>query len=152
MNATLTLAGAPKPISHHHIINTIVGDDAELHCSYKSATNHKVIWRRNGTALEVQNVAKYSLHSDHKHSNSHFSSKLVVKNVVVSDLGEYECEVKNEVGTGSVNLQLVETPEPPQYVSSEIGDGAVSNHWTVRSHQHLIEVQLNYRQNGVRYW
>lgn len=149
MHATLSLAGSPKPITHHHVVNTMVGDDAELHCSYKSPHADKVVWRRNGTALDVQNASKYSLHSDHKHANGHFSNKLVVKNVITSDLGEYVCEVHNDIGTGSVNIQLVETPEPPKYVSTEFGDGAVSNHWTVRSHQPLIEVQLNYRQSGV---
>lgn len=147
--ATLTLTGAPKPTTHRHVINTMVGDEAELHCSYKSETAAKVTWRQNGTALDVQNTAKYSVHSDHKHSNGHFSSKLVLKMVEAGDLGDYACEVRNDIGSGSTHVRLVETPETPTYVSTEFGEEAVSNHWTVRSHQPLIEVQLNYRQNGV---
>lgn len=150
IKATLTLFGAPKPVAHKHIINTIVGADAaELRCAYKSPNADVLTWRRNGTALDVNNASKYALHADHKNSNGQFISNLTIKKVAVADLGEYVCEVLNDVGTGSVSVQLVETPEPPKYVTTEFGEGVVSSHWTVHSHQPLIEVQLNYRQDGV---
>lgn len=143
---TVVTVGAPKMFPVSHIVNTIFDDDADLHCSYSSPTAAKVTWHNSNGELDIKDANKYSLHSDHKHSSGHFRSTLVVKNVQRDDLGEYHCVVTNAVDSGRTEFLLVLTPETPMHVTSEVGSGEVSNHWTVRSHQELTGAELNYRQ------
>lgn len=139
---------APRVSSHRHHVNTIIGSNAELHCSYNSSTPATIKWIRPDKALSVSDQPKYLVNNEPR-GTTEFRSSLVINNVQNSDLGEYLCEVHNPIGRVHLKLKLALTPEPPKFVRANINPEEVITHWSIRSHQPLSEVKLNYRQNGV---
>ncbi|XP_037048344.1 lachesin-like isoform X2 [Bradysia coprophila] len=142
---------SPKVNAHRHIVNTKEGDDAELHCNYKSTTMSRVTWHKNKESLRLNNLDKYSTSNETKDEH-HESNILVIKNVERSDLGEYECEVQNSIGKGHVRIHLGYEPEPPKFERFDIDGDTIITHWKIRSLQPLNEVMLNYQKNGDRNW
>lgn len=143
------LIDSPRVASHRRHVNTIVGDTAELQCSYNTSTAGHITWRKNGNDVPTNDVSKFALHTEQRHSAGHFRSTLKVKNVQHEDLGEYSCDVHNIIGKAQTKVQLVLTPETPNFTKADIDSDVVVTHWTIRSHQALSEVKLNYKQNGV---
>lgn len=136
--------------THRRHVNTIIGDTAELHCSYNTSTAGHITWRKNGNEVPTNDVSKYGLHTEQRHPAGQFRSTLIVKNVQKEDLGDYSCDVRNPIGRAQTKVQLVLVPETPKFSRADIEPEVVVTHWTIRSHQALSEVKLNYKQNGVR--
>lgn len=150
-SVTFNVQYSPRVSAHRHIINTIEGDIAELHCTYNSSSAERITWRRGGEIIDADNNNRFVIVNDVKNGN-HGKSTLVVKAVTKSDLGDYECDVQNSIGKGQTKMQLVLVPEPPRFVSDDINDDTVITHWIIRSHQPLTEVMMNYQQNGSKNW
>ena len=140
---------SPKVSSAHHIVNTISGNDAELHCHFNSTTDASVTWRKENELVDIDDRKKYDVSTASKLTH-HTKSTLVIKNVQDSDLGVYQCEVQNSIGIGHSRLHLVYVPEPPRFISYDTQDDTVITHWHINSFQPLTEVMLNYKKNGVR--
>lgn len=145
------LLDSPKVNAHRHIVNTKEGDDAELHCNYKSTTMSKVTWHKNKELLQLTNPDKYATSNETKDEH-HESNVLVIKNIERNDLGDYECEVQNSIGRGHVKIHLGYEPEPPKFDRVEIEGDTVTTHWVIRSLQPLNEVMLNYQKSGNKNW
>lgn len=143
--------------AHRSIVNTVEGDKAELYCDYDSPSSTKIIWRKDDNIIsaehEQRDHAKYIiLDAPKKHHDKHEeknSSILIINNVDKNDLGEYECSVKNQIGSGNVKIQLTFVPEAPHLDNLEQNGETVTTHWVIRSYQPLEEVTLNYQQKGV---
>lgn len=142
---------SPKVNAHRHIVNTKEGDDAELHCNYKSTTMSKVTWHKDTKQLRLDNHIKYSTFNETKDEH-HESNVLLINNVVADDLGKYECTVQNAIGKGHVQIQLTYEPEPPKFDRVEINGDTVTVHWLIRSLLPLNEVVLNYQKSGSTAW
>lgn len=132
------------------MINTKDGDTAELYCEFETSTESKVTWRKDKKELPIQHEprSKYSVVYKQKTSSKN-TSILVISNVKAKDLGEYECQVENEIGSENVSIELTSAPEPPQLHNVEKEGDVVITHWHIRSLQPLTEVMLNYQQKGV---
>lgn len=76
---------------HHNYFNAEIGNDAEIHCLYKSspATKH-VKWFKG--QQQVHDSGKFAIQNDMK--DHHERTMLIVRNVESSDLGSYYCEVQ----------------------------------------------------------
>ncbi|KAJ6645241.1 Titin [Pseudolycoriella hygida] len=142
---------SPRVSSHRHFVNTKEGDDAELHCNYKSTTISKVVWTKNKELLHINNSDKYTTTNETK-GEHHASNVLLIKNVEKGDLGDYECEVQNSIGKGHVKIHLVYIPEPPKFDRYDIVGDTITTHWTIKSLKPLNEVMLNYQKSGDRNW
>lgn len=146
--------------AHRSIVNTEVGDNAELYCAYDSPSVSKVTWRKDENVIVAEHEqrvgAKHIIldapkkhHGHHGHDDHKNSSILVINKVNKDDLGEYECSVKNAIGSESVKIQLTLMPEAPHLDKLEQNGDTVTTHWIIRSLQPLTEVTLNYQQKGV---
>lgn len=133
------------------MINSKEGDNAELYCEYETSTESRVTWRKDQKQVPISSHdtrAKYSVVYKQK-SPSKNTSILIVSNVRANDLGEYECQVENAIGSENVSIELTNVPEPPQLHHVEQEANVVITHWHIRSLQPLTEVMLNYQQKGV---
>lgn len=141
---------SPKVSAHRHIVNTIRGSDAHLHCAYNTSSMESVTWRKTNETIDFNNSNKYSILNESKNSaNPQSKSTLVIKAVQSSDLGEYECEVKNLIGKGHSKVQLVVQPEPARIIKVDLNEDTATLQWQIHSFQPLIEVWLNYKKAGV---
>lgn len=141
------LVSTPKSI-----VNTQENSDAELYCNYESSTESRVIWQKNGKLLPnlsgQDQTSKFSVvYGQPKGSKSY--SSLFVRKVKPSDLGQYECQVANNMGAENVTIELTFYPEPPRLQKIETDGQYTITHWHIRSLQPLTEVMLNYRQKDV---
>lgn len=138
--------------AHRHIVNTIVGETADLHCDFNSTDESKAVWLHGDRQLHDGD--KYKLRKERRHSDGHHRSSLQVHNVQSADLGVYRCVVRNSIGEGQSSVRLVLQPEPPRFESVDVKNvgHVVITHWSIRSHQALSEVALSYMKNGSTVW
>lgn len=147
----------PRVSAHRSIVNTDDGDNAELYCDFDSPSTSKVTWRKNekvikGEHKQVVGVKHLIIEPPKKHhgnDDQKNASILVINKVDKNDLGEYECSVKNEIGSESVKILLTLAPEAPHLDKLEQNGDEVTTHWIIRSLKPLDEVTLNYQQKGV---
>lgn len=134
------------------VVNTKEGDNAELFCEYETSTESRVIWLKDGKQLPISSTlekpSKYSVAFGQPKENK--NSILVVNGVKLTDLGQYECKVENNIGSESVNISLAFEPEQPYLKKVEKDGDYVITHWHIRSLQPLTEVMLKYRRKDVR--
>lgn len=146
--------------AHRSIVNTEEGDDAELYCDYDSPTVDNITWRKDEMVINGEHKqrvgAKHIIldapkkhHGHHMHDDHKNTTILVINKVNKDDLGEYECSVRNSIGSESVKIQLTLMPEAPHLDNLEQNGDTVTTHWIIRSLQPLTEVTLNYQQKGV---
>lgn len=155
----LYLADTPRVSAHRSIVNTEDGDNAELYCYYDSASPSKVTWRKDEHVILAEREqhigAKHIVLEDPKKHHSHDEQKnasiLVIQKVNKNDLGEYECSVKNGIGSESIKILLTLVPEAPRLDKLEQAGDVVTTHWIIRSFQPLTEVTLNYQMKGVSF-
>lgn len=83
------LTVSPKVTTHHRIVNSGQGYDADLRCVFLSNPQGSAIWKKNGTRVYGNQKYVYSYDSH----NNHNRTTLTVKSVERSDLTDYECEV-----------------------------------------------------------
>lgn len=144
----------PRVTAHRSVINTKEGDDAELYCDYETSTESRVVWLKDQKQLLFGNARdtrpKYTLISKGG-ENGKNTSILVVTKVSEKDLGDYECSVRNNMGSENVTIELTYVPEPPHlHKMEQSDDNVVVTHWHIRSLQPLTEVTLNYKLQEVR--
>lgn len=123
-----------------------------MYCNYESTSISKIIWRKDQKPIHIENSdvkGKYSIFDESKGQNKN-TSILVINGVNKDDLGDYECIVKNNIGSENITIYLTYDPEPPHLDRLEIERSTVIMHWIVRSLQPLTEVKLNYQQKDVR--
>lgn len=132
------------------MINTKTGDKAELYCEFETSTESKVTWRKDKKELPIQHEPNSKYFVVYKQETpSKNTSILVINHVKPKDLGEYECQVANVIGSENVSIELTSAPEPPHLEKVEKEGDVVITHWHIRSLQPLTEVMLNYQQKGV---
>lgn len=91
---------------------------------------------------------KYDVLSEYRNT-THNSSILVISNIVATDVGDYECEVKNTIGKAHTSIHVSFLPESPIFEKIEHEGETVTTNWRIRSLQSLTEVMLNYKKSGV---
>lgn len=143
----------PHVTTHRRIINTAEKDAAEIVCVYESFTPVKVLWNKNGRVIandqDQQINGKYTIQHNSIHKNT---SRLVVNSVTKSDLGSYECVVKNSLGGASAKIELTYVPEPPHLTESSQNNDEVTTHWSIRSLNPLTEVEIHYKKGEGKDW
>ncbi|XP_051944298.1 obscurin isoform X2 [Hippocampus zosterae] len=86
----------------------VSGEDAQFTCVIQSAPSPKIRWFKDGRLLSDQE--KYETYSELRSG----ILVLVIKNVTDRDLGHYECELSNRLGSARCAADLV----PPSAASS----------------------------------
>ncbi|XP_055920000.1 neuronal growth regulator 1-like isoform X2 [Eupeodes corollae] len=148
-SVTIDVHYAPKVSTHRHHVNTEQGAKAELYCDFKAVPIAVAQWKRNGQYLEIFSD-KYSVKSTiHKEKNR---TILTVKDVTSTDLGEYECEVKNAIGANENKIHLIYEPENPQFENMKIEGRKITLYWLVKSVQPLSEAVMDYKIDGTYTW
>lgn len=141
----------PHVTAERLVVNTKEGDNAELYCHFESTTETRVVWRKDQKALRIASPhdirSKYSV--IYKPADNKNTSILVVSKIAATDLGEYECQVENIIGSEKVTIALTYLPEAPKLHNWEEEGKMVISHWRIRSLQPLKEVMLHYQQKGV---
>lgn len=94
---------------------------------------------------------KYKLFDNNNQSKKGNSTILVINSVTQSDLGDYECTVKNQLGGSTAKIVLTYVPEPPHLTKSFQNGNEITTHWNIRSLISLEEIQINYKEHNVRY-
>lgn len=148
-----SLSDKPHVTTHRHIVNTAEKADAEIRCSYESSGPTKVTWLKNGKILSVDHEhrvnGKYAVFDNNQNKEKN-ETTLTINSVTKTDLGEYECHVKNQLGGASAKIQLEYEPEPPHLTESSQLGKEITTHWTIRSIYKLEEVQIHYKEQSVR--
>lgn len=142
----------PRVRTSKSILNSKVGDAAELHCEFETSTASDVIWSKDDSELKISASvgSKYYVTSNPNVGGKN-NSILRIRNVNKNDLGQYMCKVSNEIGSQNVNITLTFVPEPPVLQAPIERDGEYTvTHWHIRSLQPLTEVMLKYRRKDVR--
>lgn len=79
-----------------------------------------------------------------------FSRKhtLIIKQVVDSDLGQYECNAENSIGFASANIELTGRPYPPTFKSAPATLEPLSHNliWQCESLSDILDYILRFRQ------
>lgn len=118
----------------------------------------RVSWRKDKIALPVEKRSqdhnfsgKYFVVDNPKSDNSNKNTSiLVINKVTKTDLGYYECNVKNEIGSENDTIELTFAPETPHLKEFSIDGDTLVTHWIIRSYQPLEEISLLYLENGVK--
>ncbi|XP_027876359.1 obscurin isoform X16 [Xiphophorus couchianus] len=79
----------------------VAGEDAQFTCVIQSAPNPKIRWFKDGRLLTDQE--KYQTYSEVRSG----VLVLVIKNLTERDLGHYECELSNRLGSAKCAADLV---------------------------------------------
>ncbi|XP_041848261.1 obscurin-like [Melanotaenia boesemani] len=79
----------------------VAGDDAQFTCVIQSAPSPKIRWFKDGRLLTDQE--KYQTYSEVRSG----VLVLVIKNLTERDLGHYECELSNRLGSAKCAADLV---------------------------------------------
>ncbi|XP_072537299.1 obscurin [Salminus brasiliensis] len=84
----------------------VKGRDVQFQCSTKCVPLPTVRWIKDNKQLE--NNKRYEIHTDEQTG----VLMLVIKKARDADLGQYECELLNEVGSAKCKAQLYSAPPP----------------------------------------
>ncbi|XP_015254424.1 PREDICTED: obscurin isoform X4 [Cyprinodon variegatus] len=79
----------------------VAGEDAQFTCVIQSAPNPKIRWFKDGRLLTDQE--KYQTYSELRSG----VLVLIIKNLTERDLGHYECELSNRLGSAKCAADLV---------------------------------------------
>ncbi|XP_038157479.1 obscurin isoform X16 [Cyprinodon tularosa] len=79
----------------------VAGEDAQFTCVIQSAPNPKIRWFKDGRLLTDQE--KYQTYSELRSG----VVVLIIKNLTERDLGHYECELSNRLGSAKCAADLV---------------------------------------------
>uniref|UniRef100_A0A672FB55 Obscurin, cytoskeletal calmodulin and titin-interacting RhoGEF a n=1 Tax=Salarias fasciatus TaxID=181472 RepID=A0A672FB55_SALFA len=93
----------------------VAGEDAQFTCVIQSAPSPKIRWFKEGRLLTDQE--KYQTYSESRSG----VLVLVIKNLTERDLGHYECELSNRLGSTKCGADLV----PPSSVARS-GEQAIT--------------------------
>ncbi|XP_061549134.1 obscurin isoform X5 [Phycodurus eques] len=109
----ITVQVPPRFVNKMRNAICIAGEDAQFTCVIQSAPSPKIRWFKDGRLLSDQE--KYQTYSELRSG----VLVLVIKNVTDRDLGHYECELSNRLGSARCAADLV----PPSAVGT--GEQAV---------------------------
>lgn len=87
-----------------------------LPCRSQAAPQPKFLWSFNGQNLNVNKTWKYNVELKQIDSLT-FESTLLIEKVGKNDYGNYECIVRNELGTTKENVRLDVTSKPDTPIS-----------------------------------
>ncbi|XP_061652378.1 obscurin isoform X4 [Phyllopteryx taeniolatus] len=109
----ITVQVPPRFVNKMRNAICIAGEDAQFTCVIQSAPSPKIRWFKDGRLLSDQE--KYQSYSELRSG----VLVLVIKNVTDRDLGHYECELSNRLGSARCAADVV----PPSAVGT--GEQAV---------------------------
>ncbi|XP_035861181.1 obscurin isoform X9 [Sander lucioperca] len=111
----ITVQVPPRFVNKMRNATFVAGEDAQFTCVIQSAPNPKIRWFKDGRLLTDQE--KYQTYSELRSG----VLVLVIKNLTERDLGHYECELSNRLGSAKCAADLV----PPSAVS-RTGEQAIT--------------------------
>ncbi|KAJ8337400.1 hypothetical protein SKAU_G00386200 [Synaphobranchus kaupii] len=111
----ITVQVPPRFVNKLRTATFIPGEDAQFTCTIQSAPNPKIRWFKEGKLLTDQ--AKYQMYSESRSG----VVVLVIKNPTERDLGRYECELSNRLGSTRSAAELC-----PQSAMATTGDQAIT--------------------------
>ncbi|KAM3604079.1 uncharacterized protein V6R79_006069 [Siganus canaliculatus] len=111
----ITVQVPPRFVNKMRNATFVAGEDAQFTCVIQSAPSPKIRWFKDGRLLTDQ--AKYQTYSELRSG----VLVLVVKNLTERDLGHYECELSNRLGSAKCAADLV----PPSAVARS-GEQAIT--------------------------
>ncbi|KAM8849475.1 obscurin isoform 11-T11 [Spinachia spinachia] len=97
----ITVQMPPRFVNKMRNATFVAGGDAQFTCVMQSAPNPKIRWFKEGRLLTDQE--KYETHSELRSG----VLALAIKNLTERDLGRYECELSNRLGTAKCAAELV---------------------------------------------
>ncbi|XP_054889210.1 obscurin isoform X4 [Poeciliopsis prolifica] len=97
----ITVQVPPRFVNKMRNAVFVAGEDAQFTCVIQSAPSPKIRWFKDGRLLTDQE--KYQTYSEVRSG----VLVLVVKNLTERDLGHYECEVSNRLGSAKCAADLV---------------------------------------------
>ncbi|XP_076826396.1 obscurin [Brachyhypopomus gauderio] len=97
----ITVQVPPRFVNKLRNAALIVGEDAQFTCTIQSAPSPKIRWFKDGKLLTDQE--KYQTYSEPRSG----VVVLVIKNPGERDLGHYECEMSNRLGSAKCAADLV---------------------------------------------
>ncbi|XP_072536379.1 obscurin isoform X3 [Salminus brasiliensis] len=97
----ITVQVPPRFVNKLRNATYIPGEDAQFTCTIQSAPNPKIRWFKEGKLLTDQE--KYQTYSESRSG----VVVLVIKNPGERDLGNYECELSNHLGSAKCAANLV---------------------------------------------
>ncbi|XP_061150962.1 obscurin isoform X12 [Syngnathus typhle] len=104
----ITVQVPPRFVNKLRNAICVSGEDAQFTCVIQSAPSPKIRWFKDGRLLSDQE--KYQTYSELRSG----VLVLVIKNVTERDLGHYECELSNRLGSARCAADLV----PPTVAAS----------------------------------
>ncbi|XP_074507683.1 obscurin [Sebastes fasciatus] len=111
----ITVQVPPRFVNKMRNATFVAGKDAQFTCVIQSAPNPKIRWFKEGRLLTDQE--KYQTYSELRSG----VLVLVIKNLTERDLGHYECELSNRLGSAKCAADLV----PPSAVA-RTGEQAIT--------------------------
>ncbi|XP_037642953.1 obscurin isoform X28 [Sebastes umbrosus] len=111
----ITVQVPPRFVNKMRNATFVAGVDAQFTCVIQSAPNPKIRWFKEGRLLTDQE--KYQTYSELRSG----VLVLVIKNLTERDLGHYECELSNRLGSAKCAADLV----PPSAVA-RTGEQAIT--------------------------
>ncbi|XP_070774234.1 obscurin [Enoplosus armatus] len=111
----ITVQVPPRFVNKMRNAIFVPGEDAQFTCVIQSAPNPKIRWFKDGRLLTDQE--KYQTYSELRSG----VLVLVIKNLTERDLGHYECELSNRLGSAKCAAGLV----PPSAVA-RTGEQAIT--------------------------
>ncbi|KAM8728678.1 obscurin isoform 2-T2 [Acanthopagrus schlegelii] len=111
----ITVQVPPRFVNKMRNAVFVAGEDAQFTCIIQSAPNPKIRWFKDGRLLTDQE--KYQTYSELRSG----VLVLVIKNLTERDLGHYECELSNRLGSAKCAADLI----PPSAVA-RTGEQAIT--------------------------
>ncbi|KAM6920582.1 obscurin [Lycodopsis pacificus] len=111
----ITVQVPPRFVNKMRNAIYVAGEDTQFTCVIQSAPNPKIRWFKDGRLLTDQE--KYQTYSELRSG----VLVLVIKNLAERDLGHYECELSNRLGSAKCAADLV----PPSAVA-RTGEQAIT--------------------------
>ncbi|XP_045907722.1 obscurin isoform X25 [Micropterus dolomieu] len=97
----ITVQVPPRFVNKMRNATFVAGEDAQFTCVMQSAPSPKIRWFKDGRLLTDQE--KYQTYSELRSG----VLVLVIKNLTERDLGHYECELSNRLGSAKCAADLV---------------------------------------------
>ncbi|XP_048521040.1 MAM domain-containing glycosylphosphatidylinositol anchor protein 2 isoform X2 [Dendroctonus ponderosae] len=120
-------------------VNSGEGLEAKLDCVVHSDPPAEVTWYQDSFQLQPTD-RRLMLHNGQTHS-------LIIKNVQMSDFGNYSCLVTNSIGRDKRYIELSGKPGPAKIISSQYSNPHEYDlKWTVQSVFPIIEVRVLFKK------